>query len=135
MGGDGRARFKRYGNTNEIAPRLSLHGYDDTSPSAKTDGGWQSGLCLRYCGSVPCRSGFGSEVGNLVDGVNGLFFAGAATQDEHTRDEMEGAVVAFLAALRGRFLAHYQAGDTYGFAAVVALDAAEIRFCCSIGTG
>jgi hypothetical protein len=88
---------------------------------------------LSYGSSVFGRRGFGSEIRDLVDGVHGLFFTGAATKDEDPRDEMKCPVIAFVTVLRGGFLAHYGAGDADRFATMMAFDAAEVRFCNGIG--
>ena len=82
---------------------------------------------------MPGGCGFRIEIRDLIDGVNGLSFARAATKDEHTRDEMERTVVLFLAAMGRGFLAHYRIGNADWFATMMALDAAEIRFCGDFG--
>jgi hypothetical protein len=88
---------------------------------------------LSYGSSVSRRRGFGSKIRDLVDGVYGLFFTGAATKDENARDEMKCPVITLVTVLGGGFLTHYGAGDTDRFATMMALDAAEVRFCNGIG--
>jgi hypothetical protein len=114
--------------------RFSLHGFGKpTTFAGEPTPGGEAFSRLSYGSSVFGGSGFGSKIRDLVDGVYGLFFAGAATKDENARNEMKCPVITLVTVLRGGFLAHYGAGDTDGFATVVALDAAEVRFCNGIG--
>jgi hypothetical protein len=73
-------------------------------------------------------------IDDLIDGVNRLFFAGAATKDKDTRDEIKCAtVVAYGTALRGGFLTHNRIGNADGSATMMTEDSAKIDFKGGIG--
>jgi hypothetical protein len=73
-------------------------------------------------------------IDDLIDGVNGLFFARAAAKDKDTRDEVKcAAIVAFGTALGGGFLTHNWIGNADGLAAMTAQHSAKIGLQGGIG--